>query len=296
MRCSTRFFRDGARHSVALTLLLSSYALALADPRAKPDTSAADVNDAPLSAEAEAALREALVFDPVRWMMLRPATPRGAQKAGTQELDWNRTDKPDGSAAVTVKKPLPIEWDAKIGADIGVAPVSGTDYQPDKSLSPGKAQNSGSTWASVTVPGIASIDARVEPAKDQSKLGTTFSRSVPFGRDYSITLQNSYALTETIGNPAAAPGTAGTTTPGQSGIPGPSQVWSNDRLVKFNLLSTGTSFGAGTMSSTTPGYYARNKIMAEQKLFDSLNITTAVTDVGAPTVSKSITAGFKWKW
>jgi hypothetical protein len=299
MRCITRMSREFARHAVAAIVLLSpllfASAPASADPRAKqPDTSAVDVNGAPLSPEAEAALRDALVFDPTRWMDLKPATPRtAAQKAATQDLDWNRTDKPDGSAAVTVKKPLPIEWDAKVGADFGIAPSYGTNYQPDKTVPLGKEQNTGSTWASVTVPGVASIAARIDPNKDQSKVGTTVSRSVPFGTDYSLTLQNSFALTETLGSPSGVPTAAGTTPPGQ---PGPSQVWSNDRLVKFNFLSTGTSLGAGTMSSTAPGYYARNKIMAEQKLFDSLNITTAVTDVGAPTVSKSITAGFKWKW
>ena len=137
------------------------------------------------------------------------------------------------------------------------------------------------------MPGGASIDARIDPSKDQSKFGTTFNRSVPFGNSYSMTLQNAFAVTETIGGAQvanAAPGTAP-----------PSQVWSNDRLVKFNFLSTGTSLAAGT-SSSNAAYAARNKIQAEQKLFDSLNITTAVTDVGAPTTSKSITAGFKWKW
>jgi hypothetical protein len=57
----------------------------------------------------------------------------------------------------------------------------------------------------------------------------------------------------------------------------------------------GTSIAAGTSSSNATNA-ARNKISAEQKLFDGLNITTSVTDVGAPTASKSITAGYKWKW
>ena len=72
-------------------------------------------------------------------------------------------------------------------------------------------------------------------------------------------------------------------------------MWSNDRLVKFNFLSTGTSLAAGTTSSTLDRQ-TRNKISAEQKLFEGLNVTTTVTDVGAPTTAKSITAGFKWKW
>jgi hypothetical protein len=297
MRCRRIFSRDFARHGAALAALLSSCALTLADPAAKPDASGLDTNGAPLSAEAEAALRDALVFDPARWMEMKPATPRApSQKASGHDLDWNRTDKQDGSSAVTVKKPLPIEWDAKVGADFGFAPTPGVSYQPDRPLPYSKDQNTGAdglraTWASVTVPGVASIDARVDPAKDQSKLGTTISRSVPVGSAYSVTLQNSFAVTETLGGVQNTPAATGTAPPGTP----PAQVWSNDRLVKFNFLSTGTSFAAGTTTSTIDRQ-TRNKISAEQKLFEGLNITTTVTDVGAPSIAKSITAGFKWKW
>ena len=224
--------------------LLCSCALAFADPRAKPDASAANVDGAPLSAEAQAALRDALVFDPARWMNVKPVSPRTpSQKTSGHDLDWNRTDKLDGSSAVTVKKPLPLEWDAKIGADIGLAPTFDASYRPDQSPLLTKGQNSGATWASIMVPGGASIDARVDPAKDQSKLGTTLSRSVPFGGAYSVTLQSTFALTETLGATPNAPPAAGPIQPGA-----PAQVWSNDRLVKFNFLSTGTSIAASTMS------------------------------------------------
>ena len=163
-----------------------------ADPRAKPDATATNVDGAPLSAEAQAALRDALVFDPVALdgHEAGVAARVPPHNASGHDLDWNRTDKSDGSSAVTVKKPLPLEWDAKVGADIGLAPTSGTSYQPDKSLPFDQDQNSGATWASIMVPGVASIDARVDPAKDQSKLGTTFSRSVPVGSAYSVTLQS----------------------------------------------------------------------------------------------------------
>lgn len=297
MRCRRNFSRDAARHAAALVALLSSCALTLADPAAKPDASGIDTNGAPLSAEAEAALRDALTFDPSRWMEMRPAIPRASsQNASGQDLDWNRTDRQDGSSAVTVKKPLPLEWDAKVGAEFGLAPTPDVSYQPDRPLPFSKDKNSGTdglraTWATVTVPGVASIDARVDPAKEQSKFGTTISRSVPVGSSYSVTLQNTFAVTETLGGLSNAPAATGTAPPGAP----PAQVWSNDRLVKFNFLSTGTSLAAGTTSSTLDRQ-TRNKISAEQKLFEGLNVTTTVTDVGAPTTAKSITAGFKWKW
>ena len=70
---------------------------------------------------------------------------------------------------------------------------------------------------------------------------------------------------------------------------------STERMVKFNILSTGTSFGAGTTSSSADSA-THNKISAEQKLFDRLNVTTSVSDIGAPNSNKSITAGFKLNW
>ena len=274
-------------------MLVSSFALAFADPQATPDSSGAPGAEfTPLSDEAQAALRDALNFNALQTLPTAPASPlrvRTPHLSG-HDLDWKRTDKADGSAALTVKKPLPLQWDTKVGADIGLAPALGTSFQAERLLQPNKDRDSGTAWATITVPGVASIDARVDPAKDQRKLGTTFSQSLPFGSNYSLTLQNSYALTETLG-----------ATPTTSAIPNaaaPSQltqVWSTDRLVKFNIHSTGTTLAAGTFSSTKD-YITHNKLMAEQKLFDNFNVTTAVTDVGAPTSSKSITAGFKWQW
>ena len=224
-------------------------------------------------------------------MATMPATPLRLRNANPgQDFDWNRTDKPDGSSAVTVKKPLPSEWDTKIGADFALAPAPATSYQPDRSPLFNKDQNTGAAWANVTVPGLASIDARVDPSKDQSKLGTTFSRSLPFGTNYSLTLQSTIALTETLGPTSTVPAAPNTVVAAT-----PSQVWSNERLAKFNILSTGTTLGAGTFSSTSD-YITHNKIMAEQKLFGPLNVTTAVTDMGTASSNKSITAGFKFHW
>jgi hypothetical protein len=239
----------------------------------------------PLAADTQDTLRDALDFD----ALAVPASPlrlRSPISAG-HGLDWNRTDKPDGSSALSVKRQLPLgwqAWDTKVGADFGLAPQPGTGYQP---LPPVKERNSGAAWANVTLPGFGSLDARVDPAKDESKLGTTLGRSLPLGADYSVTLQNSYAVTETLGAPAA-PAIAGS-------APAPAtQVWSTDRLVKFNIHPTGTSLLAGS-NSTSLDNISRNKIGAEQKLFGPLSVTGAVTDVGGAN-SKSVTAGFKFKW
>jgi hypothetical protein len=287
--------RHFARQAVALIVLIysalvSSFALAFADPAAAPDAVTPE-----LSAEAQAALRDVLNFDHVRAMSMAPASPLRvpSRKASAHDLDWNHTEKADGSAALTVKKPLPLVWDTKVGADFGLAAAPATSYELDRLLQPHKDQGApglSGAWASVTVPGLASIDARVDPGKEQSKLGTTLSRSLPLGSTYSVTLQNTFALTETLGSTPTAPAISSAATPAL-----PAQVWSTDRLVKFNIHSTGTTLAAGTFSSTAD-YITHNKLSAEQKLFGPLSVTTAVTDVGAATSSKSISAGFKLKW
>jgi hypothetical protein len=102
--------------------------LALADPRAKPDASEANVDGAPLSAEAQSALRGA----GVRSAALKPAAGDAARRvlAERARSRLSRTDKSDGSSAVTVKKPL-LAWDAKIGADIAsrLRPAPATSRQ-----------------------------------------------------------------------------------------------------------------------------------------------------------------------
>ena len=73
----------------------------------------------------------------------------------------------------------------------------------EKSANGGNLPQSGGTaWASITAPGAGAIwdktavEARVDPAQDQSKLGTTIIKSVPLADQYSLTLQNGYNVTE----------------------------------------------------------------------------------------------------
>lgn len=287
MRCRivSRTFAPQA----ALIALLSS--AALADPAA-PDSAPngdAATEAATLSPELREALQDLLNYDPVRASSGRASPLR--TPAQSSDLDWNRSEKNDGSAAVSVKKALPLPWDAKVGADLAPATNPAMTYRPDRPQQSAKDTGSGAAWANVTVvPGLASVDARVDPGREQGRIGTTFSHSVPLGSSYSITLQNSYALTDTFSGTQAAPAA-----PGAPAALPPSQVWSNDKLVKFNILSTGTSLAAGTTSSSIDNV-TRNKFSAEQKLFENFNVTTSVTDVGAPVSNKSITAGFKLKW
>jgi hypothetical protein len=242
----------------------------------------------PISPELREALQDFLNYDPAGAASRRVSPLRKA--APSRNAEWKRTDKDDGSGSVTVKKVLPLSVDANVGADIGLAATPAKTYQPEKLQQSAKDTGSGAAWANVqVVPGLASLDARVDPTREQGRIGTTLGRSVPFGPNYSITLQSTYALTDGLGaqTPSAAPGPA-------AALP-PAQFWTNDRLVKFNILSTGTSLAAGKTTSSFDNV-THNKFSAEQKLFQNFNVTTSLTEASGQPANKSITAGFKLKW
>jgi hypothetical protein len=73
------------------------------------------------------------------------------------------------------------------------------------------------------------------------------------------------------------------------------QVFGNETSVRFNILPTGTTLGAGVVTASNDPV-THNSISAEQKLYGPLQVTTAVTDFGQSTSNKSITAGFKFHW
>ncbi len=271
---------------------------AAALPPALNDDAANPPPDTPLTPEQAAALGQALLFDPANAASGTPAQPlRLPGLNDPNKFDVSHTDRPDGSSTLVVKQPLASEWDAKVGADLSLtAPADG--YRSGKPLPVARAdQDSGAAWASVGLPNLASVDARVDPNNDQGKLGTTFKHSIPVGGKFSVTLQDSYAVVESFSQPATVPSVvplmaapvAATTT-----APTP-QIWSSEKAVKFDVLTTGTSFGAGIATASNDPV-THNTLSADQKLYGPLHVTTAVTDFGQTTASKSITAGLKLNW
>jgi hypothetical protein len=250
----------------------------------------------PLSPEEGAALGNALLFDSVTLTTAAPAKPlRLPSLSNAKGFDVSQTAKPDGSRTVVVKQPLASEWDAKLGADLGLGPTPADGYRPNRLMSD-DGSGTGVAWASVGVPNFASLDARLDPGKDQRKLGTTFKHSIPVGNQFALTLQNSYSLTETLGAQISAPSDLPLMTlpTAPMGQPTP-QVWGNEKLAKFDVLATGTTLAAG-LASTSIDPVTHNKFSAEQKLYGPLHVTTAVSDLGQPVSNKSITAGFKLNW
>jgi hypothetical protein len=201
----------------------------------------------------------------------------------------------DGSMAVTVGRKLPTEWESKVGVDLSVPPAPATTYQPSQSLGQPSAPSTGSAWAHVTVPepvpyalDKASFDARVDPISEEGRLAATFSRSLPIGSSFKVTLQNGYAFSRPLAAAVPAPWAPASTAA--------AATWSTDNSVRLNILPSGTSLAAGaTMSSSDEKWLP--SLSAEQKLFGGpLSITGTASETTTGAINKSITAGFKHSW
>ena len=193
-----------------------------------------------------------------------------------------------------MKQPLSPFWDARIGADMTVtrqpATLTGSELLSEKLANGGSApQSSGTAWAAITAPGVGAIwdktavEARVDPSQDQSKLGTSLSKSLPLSEQYSLTLQNGYNVIQqgTLALP---------------GVPGrPVRSYETEQSAKLSIGDTGTSFSAGQSLSSTDEKWLR-KIGAEQKLFGGVSITGSIGETALGTASKSLSAGFKHSW
>jgi len=265
---------------------------------ATPPTEAVDPPaDTPLTPEESALLGNALLFDPANLGDSKPVKPlRLPGLNDPNKFDISHTGKPDGSGTLALKQPLASEWDAKVGADLNLAATAPDGYRPGKLLpAAGADQDSGAAWASVGVPNLASVDARVEPNSDQGRLGTTFKHSIPFGGNFSVTLQNTYSVTETFSQPKTPSSDVPLMAVPAGTAPPTPQIWGNQKAVKFDVLATGTTFGAGVATASNDPV-THNTFSADQKLYGPLHVTTSVTDFGQSTTSKSITAGLKLNW
>jgi len=279
-------------------------AYALASPPSNPtDQQPASESSAVPPPDESAVLGNMLNFDPSA-MTSVPVKPLKRSSLGDRDtFAVTRTNsQPDGSGTVSLKQgvqqPLPSDWNAYVGADLGLASNSSpmnfdTVGQPLPTTRDGRS--SGAAWATIGIDNLASLDARVDPTNDQGRIGTTLQRAIPFGSRFSVTVQDTYSVTESYNNPgAAAPGDIPMMAL-PSATPGASQVWDNQRGVKLGILPTGTTLGASTATSSIDPE-THNTFSAEQKLLGPLHVTTAVTDLGKSTESKSIAAGFKFNW
>jgi hypothetical protein len=211
--------------------------------------------------------------------------PRAAPVSG---MIWSSQEKAYGSS-VSVKQPISPFLDARVGADMTVVrqPQTLAELLAEKATNGGnEPQSSGTAWAAVTAPGLGSIwdktavEARIDPAQDQGRLGASMSKSLKLSDQYSLTLQNGYNMTQGF---APTPASAGHT------------AYGTEQSARLGLTETGTSFSAGQTLSTSDEKWLR-KIGAEQKIVGGFNISGSIAETPLGIANKSISAGFKQSW
>ena len=182
----------------------------------------------------------------------------GASKAaGGVDTAWSANEKANGTSAVSVKQSISPFWDTRIGADMTVArqgTATTSELLSEKLANGGSLpQSSGTAWAAITAPGVASIwdktsvEARVDPGSEQSRIGTSLSKSLPLGEQYSLTLKNDYNLIQQ----------------GIVPVPGiishPARSHETDQSARLSIADTGTSLIAGqTLRRRTTNGCARS--------------------------------------
>lgn len=223
-------------------------------------------------------------------LMIAPAV---AGDSSPQPTFANRTQNNDGSSSMTVGSHLLIDWDTKVGVDMRLSAPDNAVPDPDRLLNKG-SQSGGAGWASVSIPGLsspigwekASIDARVDPARDEGRLGATLSRSLPLGETVAVTLSNGYGVTQ-----ALAP-TSGPTSVAAQPL---SQHWETLGALRVDVLSTATALSADSKLSSTEDKWLRT-YSAEQRVLGPLSITGSLSETANGGVDRSIKAGFKKTW
>jgi hypothetical protein len=186
------------------------------------------------------------------------------------------------------RTPAASDWAGRVGIDYSKPAIPAVTFQPDQLLAGAVPdQSTGIAWATVTAPGLeaplgwdkTSIETRIDPSQEQSKLGTTLSRSVPVGDDISLTVQNGVSITRPLPNTA-----------------GQVHSWASSQALRFNILPTDTSVSLGADVSSTDEKWLRT-LSAEQKLLGGpVSITGSVSETAAGDISKSLKAGFKRSW
>lgn len=179
-------------------------------------------------------------------------------------------------------------WSGKAGVDYTKPAIPAATFQPEQ-LTAGAVpdQSTGVAWATVTAPGMqaplgwdkTSIETRIDPSQEQSKVGTTLSRSVPLSDDVAVTWQNGVSMTHSLPN-----------------ANGPVHGWASSQALRFNFLPTDTNVSVGADISSSDDKWLRT-LSAEQKLFGGpISVTGSVNETAGGEFSKSLRAGFKRSW
>jgi len=295
------------RGLLALAAGFSLAAVLAANAQTPPSDEAAEAAEEEGAAQAheinDADVMKDIDVDKLDWSQLNvdastlsmpaPNGGTGPKTADSGDASWSSNAKPHGTSAVSVKQSLSPFWDTRIGADMTVVnqrPVTtSADVLLQKYSPEGQPQSSGTAWAAVTAPGVGSIwdktgiEARIDPTEEQSRIGTSLSKSVPLSEQYLLSLQNGYNVIQQGFVPV--PGIIGH----------PARNYETDQSAKLSIDGTGTSFIAGQTLSTADDKWLR-KFGAEQRLFDGVTVSGSIDETASGAANKSISARFKRSW
>jgi hypothetical protein len=275
---------------------------------AAAEAAAPDVNDPDILRDIDVSKLDWSQLDLDALPLTGPAPKAHTAPKPTTSADaaWSANEKRNGTSAVSVKQSLTPYWDTRIGADMTVArqgTLTASEALSEKVANGGSMpQSSGSAWAAITAPGVASIwdktaiEARVDPSQEQGKLGTSLSKSVPISEQYSLTLQNGYNLIQQGHSGLRCADCVNLSAPPVPGIISrPARSYETDASARLSIADTGTSFMAGQTLSTNDDKWLR-KIGAEQKLFDGVTISGSIGETPSGVANKSFSAGFRRSW
>ena len=99
------------------------------------------------------------------WICRRPLRLAGSALAGRGARAENssdptfgsRTEKPDGSVALTIGRRLPTDWDTKFGMDAKLSPEQPSAMADTVSVNPSVTRSTGAVWGSMSGPGVAPV-------------------------------------------------------------------------------------------------------------------------------------------
>jgi len=275
-------------------------ALAQSAPADEEAEAAATVEAPPEAADDEDVLKD-IDVSKLDWSQLNvdastlgdgpAAKARTLQASDGAGMNWSNRNGTNGSSAVSVKQSVTPYWDARVGADMTVTrePTTMSELLAEKTANGGNLpQSGGSAWAAITAPGAGSVwdktavEARVDPNQDQGKFGTSISKQIPLGEQYSLTFSNGANVIQQ----GVVPGLGASRT---------ERTYQTEQSAKLDVTETGTSVSAGQTLSTSDDKWLR-KLGAEQKLFGGVSISGSVGETAQGTTNKSLSAGFKKSW
>jgi len=167
-----------------------------------------------------------------------------ADKSSSDPTFGSRTDNPDGSSAMTVGRKFPTEWETRIGTDVKFGPQPSS--LPSENFASGTltGQSTGAVWGSIAMPGFrpfgfdkTALEARLDSATDQGKVGAKLSRTMPFGHSFSLTWENGYSVSQPLAQtPESQPVLPLVTNPSATamGVVAATQARTVDQTLKFN--------------------------------------------------------------